>query len=88
MIRSRPQLLRLVAAALARPGAWPGAVVSVRRTARRGWWHRPPLLPVPDHRWWGVRMEVAYGRCDATASGRQVRDVLRWTWRMRRWSRR
>lgn len=85
---TRPRFLQLLAATLTRPTTWPGALVSARRIARRGWWRRPPLLPAPDRRWWAVRMEVAYGRPDATPDPDEVRDVLRWTWRMRRWSRR
>lgn len=79
---------RAIGTVLIHPSCWFGAVLSVRRLARPGWWRRAPLLPVPDGGLWGMRMEVAYGRRDARPDGAEVAEVLRWTSAMRRWSRR
>jgi hypothetical protein len=62
---------------LARPGLWPTAAVQAFRLARRGWWRRPPFLPLPDAGYLRFRWETAYG-----ADGRPELDdlvaYLRW----------
>ena len=40
---------------------WPTLAARSSRFAPRGWWRRPPFLPVPDERYWRFRMETAYG---------------------------
>ena len=34
--------------------------------ARRGWWRRRPLLPLPGEAYWHFRVETAYGGGDGT----------------------
>jgi hypothetical protein len=62
---------------LARPGLWPTALAQAFRLARRGWWRRPPFLPLPDRDYLRFRWETAYG-----ADGRPEPDdlvaYLRW----------
>lgn len=62
-------LLSTLAAIAVRPGLWLVAVVTLFRLARPGWWHRWPLLPVPDSAYWRFRMVTAYG---GTGDGRPV----------------
>jgi len=51
----------VVRAIALRPGLWLTAVTVTGRLARRGWWYRWPLLPVPDASYWRFRMMTAYG---------------------------
>jgi hypothetical protein len=84
------QAIGAVAAALAlRPWLWPAALAETRRLARRGWWHRWPLLPVPDPALWQFRMETAYGGTgDAAPERADVVSFIRWCSTMGRWRRR
>ena len=46
---------------------------------RRGWWRRPPFLPVPDRTYLAWRMYTAYGHPEAVPP---VGDVIRFArWR-------
>jgi len=48
--------------ALARaPHLWLTAARQVVRLAPRGWWHRWPLLPLPDHDYLRFRLQTMYG---------------------------
>lgn len=80
--------LRALAAVAAHPGTWAGALGSARRAAPRGWWHRPPFLPVPDATWWAMRTEVAYGPPGGEPTPEELRELFTWSARMRRWRRR
>jgi hypothetical protein len=69
----------LVAAVLLRPSLWPVAVAETLRMARPGWWHRWPLLPLPDEALWRFRLETAYGEeARRLMSPEDVRAFLRW----------
>ena len=59
--------LRAAAAVLRRPDLWPTALTQTRRLARRGWWKRPPFLPVPDRDYVRFRMQTAYGSAGSPA---------------------
>ena len=73
---SRRRLIRAAAGAAARrPGLWAVAVVQAFRFAPRGWWRRPPFLPVPDRDLVRFRAATMYGRPDAPA---EPDDVIRW----------
>lgn len=48
-------------AVLRRPHLWLTAVRAAVDLAPRGWWRRPPFLPVPDRRWLHFRLVTAYG---------------------------
>ena len=68
--------IRAAAAAVAlRPGLWPVALAQARRFAPRGWWRRPPFLPVPDRDLVRFRAVTMYGRPDAPV---EPDDVVRW----------
>ncbi len=86
----RPAMLpagwRPAAAAVARrPDLWPTATRSVAGLAPRGWWRRPPFLPLPDRNWMHLRLVTAYG-----GDGRgpvEADDVITWLEWRRTWSR-
>jgi len=46
--------------------------------APRGWWHRPPFLPLPDKAWFAFRMETAYGDPCAIPSRDDFIEYLAW----------
>jgi len=48
-------------AVLARPRLWWTALVEVRRFAPRGWWRRPPFVPLPSAELLAFRAETQYG---------------------------
>jgi hypothetical protein len=62
----------------ARPWLWLSAKRVVLSYAPRGWWHRPPFLPLPDRAWFAFRMETAYGDPCAFPSRNDLIDYLAW----------
>ncbi|HEX9682717.1 MAG TPA: hypothetical protein VGA13_06515 [Acidimicrobiales bacterium] len=70
-------------AVLGRPWLWATALDTVRVLAPRGWWRRPPHLPVPDRRYLEFRMTTQYGEASASPRPQDVVDYLRWrrAWR-------
>lgn len=72
-------------AVLRHPASVPSAVRSAIAMAPRGWWRRPPYLPVPDGAYWRFRLETSSGG-DGTVepSPQEVAEVIAWTRRMRR----
>lgn len=44
-----------------RPHLWGTALRTAVRTTRRGWWRRPPFLPLPDREYLRFRAETQYG---------------------------
>jgi len=60
--RPAPALTTEVVLAVAgRPRLWRTALRQTRAMARRGWWHRPPFLPVPSPAYAAFRLETQYG---------------------------
>ncbi len=45
---------------------------------RRGWWRRPPFLPLPDPAYLRWRMYTAYGHEDAVPPADDVIRFARW----------
>ena len=72
---------RMVVAVAVRPALWGVAFRQAHRLAGRGWWRRPPFLPVPARAYAGVRATTQYGDPMTSPS---VEDVLVWL----RWARR
>lgn len=72
----------VVGAVAARPWLWPTTVVQVFRLARRGWWRRPPFLPLPGEAYMEFRLTTQYGgtevRAGRRASAVDVVDYLTW----------
>jgi hypothetical protein len=70
---------------LGHPELWWASVGAVRRMARRGWWRRPPFLPVPGDAYWRFRLVTANGG-DGETDALEPSDVvayLRWCRRSR-----
>lgn len=60
-----------------RPSLWGVAAAQVFRLARRGWWRRPPFLPVPDREYLRFRLETQYGS-DREPTPGDVVTYLHW----------
>ncbi|MEM7274443.1 MAG: hypothetical protein AAF547_15265 [Actinomycetota bacterium] len=73
----------LVRAVGPRPDLWPTAIRAGLSLAPRGWWRRPPFLPLPAEDWLRFRTVTAYGGAPAAAAGRlRPEDVVTWLeWR-------
>jgi len=75
-----------VGAVAVRPGLWAVAARQAVRTARPGWWRRPPFVPRPEPAYARFRLETQDGRTQdgRTQDGRtapRARDLviyLRW----------
>lgn len=68
-----------VAVALARrPWLWAATARQVVRLARRGWWRRPPFLPLPDPGYLRFRLETAYGDAQRPPPVDDVVAYLHW----------
>jgi hypothetical protein len=82
-LRWRTALGPVLGAVLIRPGLWAVALRTMGRLARPGWWHRWPLLPVPDVAYWHFRMVTAYGGAgEGPPVAGDVVAYLRWCRRM------
>ena len=66
-----------------RPRLWPTAIRQARRMARRGWWRRPPFLPIPDREYVEFRSTTMYGG-DGHAPLR-ANDVIDWLEWCKQW---
>ncbi len=75
---SRAGLAKGVAAVVVRPWLWGTAVVQAFRLARRGWWRRPPFLPLPDRDYLRFRLETQYGDPDHRVEPEDLLAYLRW----------
>ncbi|HEY5025826.1 MAG TPA: hypothetical protein VII76_12685 [Acidimicrobiales bacterium] len=85
---SGPTMAVVVGALARRPWLWPAAMAEAVRLAPPGWWHRWPLLPVPDEALWRFRMETAYGGSgDAVPESDDVVSFISWCSTMGRWRR-
>jgi len=62
-----------------RPRLWVEAARTAAAMARRGWWRRPPFLPLPDKDYLRWRIATAYGTADAPVSVADVVAYLEWT---------
>jgi hypothetical protein len=54
------------------------------RFRARGWWHRPPFLPLPPRDYLEWRMHTAYGDAGRQPAIDEVERYLRWANRMHR----
>jgi hypothetical protein len=64
-------------AVLRHPALWPTAARQLHRTARRGWWRRPPFLPLPSTDYVQFRLLTQYGDA-ANPTHDDVVSYLRW----------
>jgi hypothetical protein len=75
---NRSQLATVAGAVLRHPSLWPTAVRQVRRSARRGWWRRPPFLPLPSAEYVRYRLLTHYGEGASAPTADDVVRYLRW----------
>jgi len=68
----------VVVAVLRRPSLWRVALQQWRRTTPKGWWRRPPFLPVPSRGYVEFRLVTQYGSGDAPIAPGDVLDYLAW----------
>ena len=69
--------MRVATVLLRHPGLWLTAVRQSLRLARRGWWRRPPFLPLPDPAYLRFRLETQYGS-DRDPEPADVITYLHW----------
>ena len=74
--------LRLSASLALRALRHPATGMALLRVAwrfrRRGWWRRPPFLPLPDRTYLRWRMHTAYGEYDSVPPADDVIRYARW----------
>ena len=72
-------------AVLPRPQLWWAALAALARLARRGWWRRPPFLPLPGADYWRFRLVTALGGTgtEESLSAADVVAYLEWCQRSR-----
>jgi hypothetical protein len=69
--------------AMRRPRIIPHLVRAAWAFRARGWYRRPPFLPLPPRSYMRWRMETAYGNPDAVPPIDELERYLVWTGRMR-----
>lgn len=74
---------RTAGLALRRPGVIPHLLGAAWAFRARGWYRRPPFLPLPSRAYLRWRMETAYGDPDAVPTTDELERFLRWGSRMR-----
>jgi hypothetical protein len=80
-MRLRRSMMRLI---LRRPWLFPQMVGLAWAARARGWYRRPPFLPLPPDSYLDWRMETAYGDREADPPADDMARFLRWAARMRR----
>ncbi len=68
----------MIGAVVRRPRLWSTALRQWVRLTPRGWWHRPPFLPVPDRHYLDFRMQTQYGDARHRPATRDVISYLTW----------
>lgn len=76
--------LRMLGLALRRPRTIPHLLGAAWAFRARGWYRRPPFLPVPSAAYMRWRMETAYGDPDAAPPEDHLIRFLDWGAEMRR----
>lgn len=79
---------RLFGLALARPGLWRAMAGAAWAFRAKGWYRRPPFLPLPSPDYVAWRMETAYGDPGAAPPAGELAGFLAWSAAMRRRMRR
>jgi hypothetical protein len=70
----------VVSALVSHPSLWWAGIAALARFSRRGWWRRPPFLPLPGESYWDFRLVTAFGG-DGREAALRAEDVvafLRW----------
>ncbi|MFW5947591.1 MAG: hypothetical protein ACOCUW_03775, partial [Gemmatimonadota bacterium] len=77
-------LLRLAGRALVRPRLLVSMLRAAWRFRARGWWRRPPFLPVPPAEYLEWRLQTAYGDDGREPTIQELDRYLRWANRLHR----
>lgn len=86
--RMEPSLTRAVLSlAVRRPWRIPAILGMAWSFRARGWYRRPPFLPLPPKDYIRWRMETAYGDAGTVPPGHELEGFVIWSARMRRWMR-
>jgi hypothetical protein len=83
------RLIRQIAGlALRNPRLLPSLVAAAWRFRARGWYRRPPFLPLPPRDYIAWRLYTAYGSEDAVPPARDLARYLGWSSRLMKGARR
>ncbi len=77
-------LLGIIGPAARRPRLLAGLLAAAWRFRSRGWWRRPPFLPVPPREYIAWRMHTAYGEEGRDPSVAELEAYVGWANRMHR----
>lgn len=72
----------LVLAVGRRPLLWGEGLRTLLAMARRGWWRRPPFLPVPDGEYTTWRVATARGDVTSGIEAEELVAYLEWRRRL------
>jgi hypothetical protein len=75
-------LFGMLGRALHRPGLLASMARAAWRFRARGWWRRPPFLPVPPRDYVEWRLHTAYGDDGREPTAAELHGFLRWANRM------
>lgn len=75
----RRTVMRFAALLLRRPLLCGPLLLAAWRFRARGWWRRPPFLPLPPRGYLEWRLETAFGAGGALPTAAQLQRYLRWT---------
>ena len=70
--------------ALRRPGLWPAMLSAAWAFRSRGWYRKPPFLPLPSREYMRWRLETAYGDPEAVPPRDEIVRFVTWSAEMRR----
>ena len=70
--------------ALGRPRLLVGLLRAAWRFRARGWWKRPPFLPLPPREYMAWRMHTAYGDGERAPRVEELHRYVRWANRLHR----
>ena len=77
-------LWRVAARSLLKPRLLALLLLAGWRFRRRGWYRRPPFLPLPSADYMNWRLHTAFGDDTSALNVRNLESYLRWTMRMRK----
>lgn len=77
-------ILPILGRALRRPALLGSLLRAAWRFRARGWWRRPPFLPVPPPEYLEWRLHTAYGDEGRSPTAGEMEAYVRWADRMHR----
>ena len=77
-------MLGIAGRAITRPRLLASLIRAAWRFRARGWWRRPPFLPIPPRRYLEWRMHTAYGDDGRAPTVDELDRYIRWANRMYR----